>query len=232
MELRYFTALLIGASFFISIWMLLFNRSAIDPLAWNLFLAWVPFFFALAAHWTWTTAVPLHGRAAIAMIFTAAWLFFFPNAVYILTDFLHLSELNFHLSEPDTTPAIGYSTTVYAMDRQAWNSFFTIAYVAGIGLAISVLSLYIMHFNVTRQFNTLIGWLFVLTVQILSGVGIFLGRFIRFNSWDILRDPLNVLAVTFESVDRFMIYFAGGFTLLGMFSYLFFYTAARLMHAK
>lgn len=232
MKLGPFTFLLFLGSIFISLWMILFNRSAIDPLAWNLFLAWIPLLFAFAVHWIWTKPTIVQGRGTIAVIFGAGWLFFFPNAVYILTDFLHLSERNFHLSEPDDTPASGYSVTIYAMDGQAWNSFFTIAFVAGIGLAISVLSLYILHFHVRKQFNAITGWGFVVIVQVLCGIGIYLGRFIRFNSWDVFREPAAIIMVTVDSIDRFMVYFTGGFTMIGMFSYLFFYTATQFTKTK
>ncbi|WP_147803861.1 DUF1361 domain-containing protein [Alkalicoccus halolimnae] len=232
MQLGYFMVLLIAASFFISIWMFLFNRADIDPLFWNLLLAWIPIGFACAAHWILTTPRSVQGRGLIACIFGTGWLFFFPNTVYILTDFLHLSDLNFYLSEPEDTIGSGNASTPYAMDGQSWNSFFTTAFTAGIGLAISVLSLYIMHFNVRNYFHTVTGWLFVLMAQVLCGIGVFLGRFIRFNSWDILSEPLTILTVTVESIDRFMIYFTGGFTLIGMFSYLFFYTATQFTKSK
>lgn len=232
MHLRYFIALLITASLFINIWMLLFNRADINPLAWNLALAWMPFFFAIAAHQIVNARRFVHGRGVIVCILGAGWLFFFPNTVYILTDFLHLSGLNFYLSEPEATAASSYASNVYATDGQAWNSFFTIAFTAGIGLVISVISLFIMHFNVKNYFNPAAGWLFVITVQVLCGIGVYLGRFIRFNSWDILREPLTILAVTIENIDRFMIYFTGGFTLIGMFSYLFFYTATQFTKLK
>ncbi|TVP81017.1 MAG: DUF1361 domain-containing protein [Alkalicoccus sp.] len=229
MNLGYFMSLLLAATFFIGVWMILFNRSDIDPLVWNLMLAWIPLGFACAAHWVMTTPGPVYGRGLIACIFGAGWLFFYPNTIYILTDFLHLSGLNFHLSEPEETPAGGYASTLYAMDNEAWNSFFTIAFSAGIGLAISVISLYIVHFHIRRHFSRVSGWLFVVTVQVLCGIGVYLGRFIRFNSWDVMREPLTILAVTFESIDRFMLYFTGGFTLIGMFSYLFFYSAAHFI---
>lgn len=228
MYLRYFTGLLIAASLFITAWMIFFNRSDLNPLAWNLMLAWMPFFFAIAAHQVFTAGRFVHGRWLIVCILGAGWLFFFPNTVYILTDFLHLSGQDFHLSEPEATPASAYASNVYAMDSRAWNSFFTIVFTAGIGLAISVISLYIMHFNVKTYFNSMTGWLFVVTVQVLCGLGVYIGRFIRFNSWDIIREPLTILAVTIENIDRFMIYFTGGFTLIGMFSYLFFYIATQI----
>jgi uncharacterized membrane protein len=229
MNLGYFMALLLGATFFINVWMVLFNRTDFDPLFWNLLLAWIPLGFACAAHWVLSTSRTMHGRGIIACILAAGWLFFYPNTVYILTDFLHLSDLNFHHSAPEET---GGDATLYAMDGRAWNSFFTIAFSAGIGLAISVISLYLMHGHVQKRFSTVSGWLFVAVVQALCGIGVYLGRFIRFNTWDILREPFTILAVTIESIDRFMVYFTGGFTLIGLFSYLFFYTATRMTKPK
>ena len=57
-------------------------------LVWNLFLAWVPLGFALAAHRA--AAKRTHGRGQL-LAFSAAWLLFFPHAPYLFTDLVHVT---------------------------------------------------------------------------------------------------------------------------------------------
>ena len=56
-------------------------------LVWNLFLAWLPYAFAL---WVIATRRRTPGRVAKAALPAALWLLFLPNAPYIMTDFNHL----------------------------------------------------------------------------------------------------------------------------------------------
>jgi uncharacterized membrane protein len=61
------------------------------------------------------------------------------------------------------------------------------------GLALGFLSLYLMQSLVARRLGWTAGWLFVAGTAALSGVGIYLGRFLRWNSWDVLLNPLELL---------------------------------------
>jgi uncharacterized membrane protein len=138
-------------------------------LAWNLFLAWVPYVCSLWAafihqrhpkRW-WALALP-----------GALWLVFFPNAPYILTDLGHLRE---------RTPIppwydIGLFLTF------AWTGCF-------LGLA----SLRTMQRLVKAFWGWAVGWVFVIGTLGLSGLGIYLGRFLRWNSWDLILHPRGVL---------------------------------------
>lgn len=137
-------------------------------LIWNLFLAWLPVLFALAA----SREQRLPGRRSWRTIGLAfAWLLFFPNAPYILTDLTHLSS-SFH--------------------RHFWVDLVLILCCAFTGLVLGFLSLYIMHTVVARRFGRALGWLFVFGAAGLSSFGVYIGRFLRLNSWDVVVRPGRV----------------------------------------
>ena len=138
-------------------------------LVWNLFLAWVPLGFALAADRA--AARPFRGRGRL-LGFSAAWLAFFPNAPYLFTDLVHLGWR--------PTPVF-------------WMDLVLILLFALTGLALGFLSLYLMQSLVARRLGRAVGWLFVASAAALGGVGIYIGRFLRWNSWDVLLNPLDVL---------------------------------------
>jgi uncharacterized membrane protein len=70
----------------------------------------------------------------------------------------------------------------------------TLIFIFGlIGLVLGFLSLYVMHSLARRAWGAWRGWLFVLVVSGLSGFGIYLGRVLRFNSWDVLMKPLKLI---------------------------------------
>lgn len=135
-------------------------------LVWNLFLAWLPLVFALLAHDEYQPGARRNWRfGGLA----AAWLIFFPNAPYILTDLIHLT------------------TSFY---RHFWVDLVLILSCAVTGLVLGFVSLFLMQGVVTRMFGRLASWFFIAGVAVLSGFGIYLGRFLRFNSWDVLFQPL------------------------------------------
>jgi uncharacterized membrane protein len=139
-------------------------------LVFNLILAWVPLVFALAAD----SFERWHSRtgAALSVTCIAAWLAFFPNAPYIATDIMHLRVQDNRLFWLDLT----------AIQAFAWT-----------GLALGFVSLAIVQRAVARRLGALASWLFATAAIGASAFGIYLGRFRRWNSWDIVRNPTAVL---------------------------------------
>ena len=137
-------------------------------LVWNLFLAWLPLILALLACETYQHA---SGRNWQFASLAGAWLLFFPNAPYIFTDLIHL-----------TTRFYGHF----------WVDLTLILFCAITGLVLGFVSLYLMQSVVERMFGRPASWLFIAAVAALSGFGIYLGRFMRFNSWDVLFRPRQV----------------------------------------
>ncbi len=140
-------------------------------LTWNLVLAWAPLGFALVADRA-AAAPGLERRRGRVLAFSAAWLFFFPNAPYLFTDLVHVT---------------------WRRPPVFWMDLMLILLFALTGLAVGFLSLYLMQSLVTRRHGHAAGWLFVAGAAGLAGVGIYIGRFLRWNSWDVLLNPLALL---------------------------------------
>jgi len=137
-------------------------------LGWNLFLAWLPYVFGgLAAyahrHRRWWVLLPAGGL----------WLLFFPNAPYILTDFLHLAQRG---------------------PIPLWYDMLLLAAFSWAGIFLALASLSSMHAIVRQHGGWVGGWLFALAALVLGSLGIYLGRFLRWNSWDLFSNPAAVLA--------------------------------------
>ena len=178
-------------------------------LVWNLLLAWIPFVVAYAAYassWNkWTLFIILPFTAFL-------WLLFFPNAPYILTDLQHLAK--------------------ESVDTPLWYDVIVIVWFAWTGLLLGLVSLYLMHEIVRRTVGRWIGWLFVLAVSVISSFGVYLGRFVRFNSWDLLNDPreiaVTVLGLAVDPSKR-LIAFTILFAIFYVFVYLTLYSFGHLL---
>jgi uncharacterized membrane protein len=137
-------------------------------LVWNLVLAWLPLIFALLARGRYQSGARQDWRfAGLA----GAWLLFFPNAPYIFTDVIHLT---------------------YGPYRHFWVDLTLILISAFTGLVLGFVSLYLMQLVVVRMYGRTASWFFVAAVAGLSSFGIYLGRFLRFNSWDVLTKPVKL----------------------------------------
>ena len=178
-------------------------------LIWNLFLAWIPF---IISYFTYT--LTLHRKWIYVVIPIAAffWLIFFPNAPYILTDFQHLAN-----------PTI---------ELPIWYDVMMLIWFAFTGLLLGMVSLFLMQEIIRREFGRWTGWMFVAVVAGLSSAGVYMGRFLRWNSWDILRDPTGIALYTFASVQDpslQSIGFTGLFGAFFLFLYITLYTFGHLL---
>ena len=143
---------------------------------WNLFLAILPYvistFFLLYYK-------KINSLLLYAIILTS-WLLLFPNAPYIVTDFFHL--------EP--RPGIPYWYDLGMIFSFAWN-----------GLLLGFISLYDIQTALARRFSAFKGWAFAILSLVLGSFGIYLGRYERFNSWDVLTNPAGLFL---DIADRFI----------------------------
>jgi uncharacterized membrane protein len=133
-------------------------------LAWNLFLAWVPYLFALAL-------TRVRGRR-LAVLLVAAWLLFLPNAPYIVSDFVHLED------------SPGARVVLDAV---------LIAAFAGAGLLLGFESLRLVQAVTRERLGEAAAWALAGVSVVLCGVGIYLGRVHGLNSWDAVTRPGRLL---------------------------------------
>lgn len=134
-------------------------------LLWNLFLAWIPY---LSSLWADRLHEGQPRRPLRLLLPGFLWLAFFPNAPYLLTDIWHLQE------------------------RQAiplWYDASLLSVFALAGLFLAIFSLRTMQRLARAYGGMLAGWLFVLLAVSLAGLGVYLGRFLRWNSWDLILHP-------------------------------------------
>jgi uncharacterized membrane protein len=182
-------------------------------LIWNLLLAWLPLVFALLAQEDFQRPAARNWRFAV---WAGAWLLFFPNAPYIFTDLSHL-------------------TAKFA--AHFWVDMMLILSCALTGLVLGFVSLYLMQGIVNRMASRAVSWLFVAGIAGLSGVGVWLGRFQRFNSWDVVFRPVKLYHdVGFKIADplrsRASLAFAVLFAVFLFITYLMLYALTHLRHIQ
>jgi uncharacterized membrane protein len=144
-------------------------------LNWNLFLAFIPWFFSSLI----TIKPRLQKNKIAVVIFLFSWLLFFPNAPYILTDLFHLRSI----------------TTV-----PVWFDLMLILSFAWTGLLFGFMSLWDIEQTLGKQIKE--HWMTIISIGLLflASFGVYIGRYLRWNSWDIIRDPFGLLS---DIGDRF-----------------------------
>jgi uncharacterized membrane protein len=138
-------------------------------LAWNLFLAAIPLGFAVL--------LSKIERWRLAAPLISGWLLFFPNAPYVLTDLLHLRQRT---------------------GIPIWYDLLLLLSFALVSLWMGFQSLQLVQVWISRKSSPLTAWSFVAVSLFLSGFGIYLGRFLRWNSWDIVSNPVSLLGDIWE----------------------------------
>ena len=136
-------------------------------LVWNLFLAWVPYFISLSIE----TITRFSNSRFIVGTLLVCWLLFFPNAPYIVTDLLHLKSR-------------------YPIPK--WYDLMVLVSFAWTGLMLGFLSLYEIQRFLKKRLHSKLAWLFTILAIFLCAFGIYLGRFLRWNSWDIITNPTTL----------------------------------------
>ena len=156
-------------------------------MVWNLFLAWIPLALALPIRFDLS-----RGRRGIAVVAGLAflWLLFFPNAPYLLTEFQHL-----HPDHALTARPIGLLAGVSpGRGVPVWYDVVLLVLFAWNGLLLAFVSLRLVQRSVAARAGAILGWTTVIVAFVLSGFGVSLGRFQRWNSWDLFSRPTALIA--------------------------------------
>jgi uncharacterized membrane protein len=136
---------------------------------WNLLLAWIPLIFSWYLYnKTAKSSLVLNG---VNLVLFIIWLLFLPNAFYLITDYIHLYEYG------------GINITYDIVMLGA----FTFA-----GIIIGYTSLWLVHKRTVQKIGPKGHWLPILAL-LASGFAIYLGRELRWNSWDVLFNPFGLL---------------------------------------
>lgn len=140
------------------------GQSSFLFLLWNLLLAWVPYGLSRLLN-------PTRNGLLNGLIFLA-WLLFFPNAPYILTDFLHLKD----------RWVVPHWFDLMLLFSFAWT-----------GLLLGFASLRHVQDFIALKWSAGPARLIAFAALVPAAYGVFIGRFQRWNSWDVLLRPAELL---------------------------------------
>jgi uncharacterized membrane protein len=136
-------------------------------LIWNLFLAWIP--FMISGLFKKVNKAQIWKQVTVF----SAWLIFFPNALYIVTDLIHLEQ----------------ETSV-----PKWYDAVLLFSSSAIGVIMAFISLLRIEIFLANRFSQRLVEGIIFFILFLGSFGVYLGRFLRWNSWDIVSNPLGLLS--------------------------------------
>lgn len=167
---------------------------------WNLFLAIIPYVIACVML---VINNYVKSKWWILILLGVLWLLFFPNAPYLLTSYVHFSWRGF------------FGGTAFSFP--AWYEFLLFTSIIWSGIIAGLVSLEIVHGIAEKYWGKIAGWLMIVIINFLSSWAIYLGRFIRLNSWDVFTDPSLLLPHIILCRDRTIFVFVLGLFLTLMY---------------
>jgi uncharacterized membrane protein/gamma-glutamylcyclotransferase (GGCT)/AIG2-like uncharacterized protein YtfP len=144
-------------------------------LPWNLVLAWLPFIFAIRLV---TILKRKLWSSWEGLALSVLWLSFLPNSFYMISDFIHLEDVRRLNILYDT---LMFTSFIYT------------------GVALGFSSLYLIHVQLRRRLNAYEANIWVAITLLIASSAIYLGRDLRWNSWDVITNPGGLL---FDISDR------------------------------
>ncbi|AEI47541.1 DUF1361 domain-containing protein [Runella slithyformis] len=145
-------------------------------LFWNLFLAWLPLGCTFITRHYWQhRGMNIYGLGVGFLL----WLLLFPNAPYLITDLIHLKEVPDSLLWYDALMSFSFALT---------------------GLLTGFYSVLIIHRLIEQCTNRSMAWVIMAGCLILCSYGVYLGRFGRWNSWDVLTNPFSLVRYSLSNL--------------------------------
>ena len=133
-------------------------------LLWNLILAWIPLLLSLVVYDSYRRSA----RIGRLLPLLGLWLLFLPNAPYIATDIIHVRQ----------SPA---ASRLYDLGL--------VGAAGATGVLLGFASLFLVHCVLRHRFGSRRGWAVVAATLALTSAGVYVGRFLRWNSWDLVSRP-------------------------------------------
>jgi len=139
-------------------------------------LAYIPLLLA----WWLTLRLPKTPWLSLSnLLITFLWLGFLPNSFYMITDLIHVN----------TAIGIDLLYNIVLVFMCIFNSL-----IAG------YISLYLIHWELLKRFYYRYVHIFIGLVILLCSFAIYLGRFLRWNSWDVIINPAGILFDVSDSI--------------------------------
>lgn len=176
---RIFVSLLLGTGVAIGLFLAgALRNHSLDYwyLPYNLLLAFIPLLLSL---WLVRLLKIRRWKSGLPIIITALWLLFLPNSFYIVTDFIHLPEHQRVDIVQDTVMLMQFSL---------------------LGLAFGFISLYQIHKELLKRLSAKKALWSVGVTLFLASFAIYLGRDLRWNSWDVVVQPFGFFADVVERI--------------------------------
>lgn len=149
--------------------MFLFNSYSLKYIFWNIFLAFIPFVIS------YILLFLLKQNRLNKIIFILGfvfWILFIPNAPYIVTDLIHIGEIR-------AVPVLYDVILLFCS--------------ALIGMLLGVHSIFHVEQILKIKFSQKIASIVIFTTIFFISFGIYIGRFLRFNSWDVFENPISFI---------------------------------------
>ena len=171
-------------------------------LLWNLFLAGIPYLVTIYLGTTIKNKKKKWKYIQGLLIFL--WLIFFPNTIYLVTDFIHLYEQTY---------------------LPVWFDIAQIFSLTFIAFLLGFLSMFKIEKFLAKKCNPTHSLIFVISAIVLANIGVYMGRNLRWNSWDLLIQPWQVIAHTFNilsNLNNFLDFISMVLIFSGMFAGVYF----------
>lgn len=148
---------------------IIWGKMSLIYILWNIFLAFIPFFISFILL---SLSKEKKLSKIIFIIGFIIWMLFIPNAPYIVTDFIHLGEIR-------SVPML--------------YDIFLIFSSASVGLMLGFHSFFHIEQIIKTKYSPRITSLIMGLIMIIISFGIYLGRFMRFNSWDVFVNHTSLI---------------------------------------
>ena len=188
---------------------ILWGKLSFVFILWNIFLAFVPF---VISSLLLSFSKKENFNKVVFIVGVFLWVLFIPNAMYIITDFIHLG----------TTRTIPIIYDVFLLFSSA-----------SIGLILGFSSLFHIEQIIKVKFSERKTSLFMGFIILVISFGVYLGRFLRFNSWDVFINHTslikNIWKIFAQSKTHIEVYL---YTLLFFFFLVLSYRAWKYSNIK